>query len=42
MAAHPLAPLLSPKTIAIVGASERPKSAGNNAIREALRGGFDV
>ncbi|MHB1219972.1 MAG: acetate--CoA ligase family protein [Alphaproteobacteria bacterium] len=40
MAAHPLAPLLSPRSIAFVGASERQGSPGNNAIREALRGGF--
>lgn len=40
MAAHALAPLLSPRSIAFVGASERRGSPGNNAIREALRGGF--
>lgn len=40
MAAHPLAPLLSPRSIAFVGASERKGSPGNNAILEAVRGGF--
>jgi hypothetical protein len=40
MAAHPLAPLISPRSIAFVGASERKGSPGNNAILEAVRGGF--
>lgn len=40
MAGHALAPLLAPKAIAILGASQRPGSPGNEAVREALRGRF--
>jgi acyl-CoA synthetase (NDP forming) len=40
-AAHPLDPLLAPRSIAFVGASQRPNSPGNDTVREALAGGFD-
>jgi acyl-CoA synthetase (NDP forming) len=39
-AAHRLSPLLAPRSIAIVGASQRPNSPGNDVIRMAHRGGF--
>ncbi len=39
-AAHPLDPLLAPRSIAFVGASQRPNTPGNDTVREALAGGF--
>ncbi|MBW2494933.1 MAG: acetate--CoA ligase family protein [Deltaproteobacteria bacterium] len=39
-AAHPLDPLLAPRSIAFVGASQRPNSPGNDTVREALAGSF--
>ena len=39
-AAHPLDPLLAPRSVAFVGASQRPNSPGNDTVREALAGGF--
>jgi acyl-CoA synthetase (NDP forming) len=39
-AAHPLDPLLAPRSVAFVGASQRPDSPGNDTVREALAGGF--
>ncbi len=38
-ARHRLAPLLTPKSIAFVGASPRPGTVGNDIVREARRGG---
>jgi len=38
--AHPLVPLLAPRSIAFVGASPRANTPGNDMIRMALRGGF--
>jgi acetate---CoA ligase (ADP-forming) len=40
MTAHNLTPLLAPRSIAIVGASSRANSPGNDAIHLARRGGF--
>ena len=40
MTTHRLAPLLAPRTIAIMGASERAGSPGNAAVREIVRGKF--
>jgi acyl-CoA synthetase (NDP forming) len=40
MGVHPLAPLLAPKSLAILGASDRAGSPGNAAVREVLRGRF--
>ena len=39
-AAHPLDPLLAPRSIAFIGASQRPNSPGNDTVREALAGSF--
>ncbi len=39
-AAHPLDPLLAPRSIAFLGASQRPNTPGNDMVREALAGGF--
>jgi acyl-CoA synthetase (NDP forming) len=39
-AAHPLDPLLAPRSIAFLGASQRPNTPGNDTVREALAGGF--
>jgi len=39
-ATHPLDPLLTPRSIAFVGASQRPDTPGNDTVREALAGGF--
>jgi len=38
---HPLDPLLAPRSIAFVGASQRPNTPGNDMVREALGGGFN-
>ncbi len=38
---HPLDPLLAPRSIAIVGASRRPKSSGNDMVCAPLREGFE-
>ena len=38
---HPLDPLLAPRSIAFVGASQRPNTPGNDTVREALAGGFN-
>ena len=40
MPAHRLDPLLRPRSVAVVGASERPGSPGNEAIVNLLRGGY--
>ncbi|MFQ5938768.1 MAG: acetate--CoA ligase family protein [Alphaproteobacteria bacterium] len=37
---HRLSPLLTPRSIAFVGASTKPGSIGNNMIEEILAGGF--
>ena len=39
-AEHHLSPLLSPKSIAIVGASERPHSVGRLTVENLLTGGY--
>ncbi|MFV1978598.1 MAG: acetate--CoA ligase family protein [Myxococcota bacterium] len=39
-AAHPLDPLLAPRSLAFLGASQRPNTPGNDMVREALAGGF--
>ena len=39
--AHRLAPLLAPRSIAVVGASPTPASVGNQLIVQLRRGGFD-
>jgi acyl-CoA synthetase (NDP forming) len=39
-AAHPLDPLVAPRSIAFVGASQRPNTPGNDMIRVASAGGF--
>ena len=41
VAAHQLQPMLSPKSVALVGASPRPGSVGNAAARALLDGGFE-
>jgi acyl-CoA synthetase (NDP forming) len=38
---HPLDPLLAPRSIAFVGASQRPNTPGNDTVREARSGGFE-
>ncbi len=40
-AAHALDPLLAPRSIAFLGASQRPNTPGNDMVREAVAGGFD-
>ena len=40
MSAHPLSPLLSPRSIAFVGASPRPDSLGNDMLKMIARSGF--
>lgn len=40
MNAHRLSPLLTPQSIALVGASAKPDTQGNNMVRELLRSGF--
>jgi acyl-CoA synthetase (NDP forming) len=37
---HPLAPLLAPRSIALVGASLRPNTPGHDMVRMLKRGGF--
>jgi acyl-CoA synthetase (NDP forming) len=37
---HPLAPLLAPRTIALIGASRRRNSVGNDALRNLLGNGY--
>jgi acyl-CoA synthetase (NDP forming) len=37
---HPLAPLLAPRSIALVGASLRPNTPGHDMVRMLHRGGF--
>lgn len=37
---HPLAPLLAPGTIALIGASRRRNSVGNDALRNILGNGY--
>jgi len=39
-APHPLDPLLAPRSVAFLGASQRPDTPGNDTVREALAGGF--
>jgi acyl-CoA synthetase (NDP forming) len=38
--AHPLDPLLAPRSLAFLGASQRPNTPRNDMLREALAGGF--
>src|SRR5262245_33240787 len=40
MTSHPLTPLLSPRSIAFVGASARPNTPGHDMMRMVRRGGF--
>jgi acyl-CoA synthetase (NDP forming) len=40
MSAHPLQPLLAPRSIALVGASQRPDTPGHDMVRMLARGGF--
>ena len=40
MSKHPLSPLLSPRSIAFVGASPRPDSPGNDMLKMIARSGF--
>lgn len=40
MTAHRLAPLLEPRSIALVGASAKPKSQGHNMVMELKKSGF--
>jgi acyl-CoA synthetase (NDP forming) len=40
MPPHPLAPLLSPRSIALVGASRRPDTPGHDMVRMLQRGGY--
>lgn len=40
-ATHPLAPLLRPRSIAVLGASERPGTVGEQVLRNLRQGGFD-
>ena len=40
MPSHPLAPLLAPRSIALVGASRRPDTPGHDMVRTLRRGGF--
>ncbi len=40
MPTHPLAPLLAPRSIALVGASLRPNTPGHDMVRMLQRGGF--
>jgi acyl-CoA synthetase (NDP forming) len=37
---HPLEPLLAPRSIALVGASQRPDTPGHDMVRMLARGGF--
>ncbi|MBI1779189.1 MAG: acetate--CoA ligase family protein [Proteobacteria bacterium] len=41
MKPHRLAPLLSPRAVAFLGASPRPNSPGNDMLRMVRRGGFE-
>ncbi len=41
MREHPLSPLLSPRSIAFVGASPRPDTLGNDMLRMIARSGFE-
>ena len=38
---NPLSYLLNPKSVAVIGASTRPFSAGNVVMKNLLQGGFD-
>ncbi|HET6593878.1 MAG TPA: acetate--CoA ligase family protein [Xanthomonadales bacterium] len=38
---HPLDPLLRPRSIAVLGASERPGSVGRRTVENLLQGGFE-
>jgi len=40
MTAHALEPLLAPRSIALVGASQRPDTPGHDMVRMLARGGF--
>ena len=40
MRQHPLAPLLAPRSIALVGASLRPNTPGHDMVRMIRRGGY--
>src|SRR5438874_743594 len=40
MPEHPLAPLLAPQSIALVGASQRANTPGHDMVRMLGRGGF--
>ena len=37
---HPLSPLVAPRSIAVVGASPRAGTVGNNVLRSLLEGGY--
>ena len=37
---HPLGPLLAPRSIALVGASQRPNTPGHDVVRTLSRGGY--
>jgi len=39
--AHPLKPLLQPRSIAVLGASERPGSVGRRTMENLLHGGYE-
>ncbi|HKF73756.1 MAG TPA: acetate--CoA ligase family protein [Stellaceae bacterium] len=41
LSTHPLSPLLSPRSIAFVGASPRPDSLGNDMLQMIARSGFN-
>ena len=38
---HPLRPLLAPRSVALVGASVRPGSVGNQMVKALLKGGYE-
>jgi acetate---CoA ligase (ADP-forming) len=37
---HALAPMLTPRSVALIGASRKPNSVGNDALRNLLSGGY--
>ncbi len=37
---HPLAPFFDPKAVAVIGATETPRSVGRTLMRNLIRGGF--
>jgi len=40
MSRHPISYLFQPKSIAVIGASDKPNRAGNRIVRNLLQGGF--